>query len=265
MEIRGKVVLITGASEGIGAACAEAFRHKGAQLALTARSVEKLRLVGRDDALVIPGDITLDGTQEHVVNSTIDRYGRIDVLINKAGIGLYTPAWRAPMKDVRSLFELNFFAPLRLIQLVAPHMRRQRGGTIVNVSSIAGKITLPWMTLYSAGKYALCSLTDGLRMELRGDGVHLMSVCPGYVETGFQRHILGGEIPAAIAGRRSFAISAAKCAQAIVRGVENEKRTVMTPGLGWLAVSAARLLPWLVDDRLERMNSRRPEPETPGA
>ena len=265
MEIRGKVVLITGASEGIGAACAEAFRHKGAQLALTARSVEKLRLVGRDDALVIAGDITLDGTQEHVVNSTIDRYGRIDVLINNAGIGLYTPAWRAPMKDVRSLFELNFFAPLRLIQLVAPHMRRQRGGTIVNVSSIAGKITLPWMTLYSAGKYALCSLTDGLRMELRGDGVHLMSVCPGYVETGFQRHILGGEIPAAIAGRRSFAISAAKCAQAIVRGVENEKRTVMTPGLGWLAVSAARLLPWLVDDRLERMNSRRPEPETPGA
>jgi short-subunit dehydrogenase len=265
MEIRGKVVLITGASEGIGAACAEAFRARGALLALTARSAGKLRLVGRDTALVLPGDITLPSIQETVINSTIERYGRIDVLINNAGVGLYTPAWLAPMEDARSLFELNFFAPLRLMQLAVPHMQRQGSGTIVNITSIASKITLPWLTLYSAGKHALSSLTDGLRMELGGSGVHLMDVCPGYVDTGFQSHILGGTVPIAVARKRKFGISAAQCALAIVRGVERRKRTVMTPGIGWLAVAATRLLPWLVDAQLTRINSRRPQPESSGA
>ena len=110
-------------------------------------------------------------------------------------MGLYDPAWSAPMADARSLFELNFFVPLALTQLVAPHMRGAASGVIVNVSSIAGRVTLPWLTLYSASKYALCSLTDGLRMELKKDGIHTITVCPGYVKTSFQEHALGGEPP----------------------------------------------------------------------
>ena len=94
------------------------------------------------------------------------------------------------MEEVRRLMELNFFALLGLTQLVAPHMRARRSGTIVNVGSIGGKIVLPWMTLYSASKYAVGALTEGLRMELRRDGVRTMLVCPGYVQDRFQQHAM---------------------------------------------------------------------------
>jgi short-subunit dehydrogenase len=255
-------VLITGASEGIGASCAEAFRQRGALLALNARSEEKLRRVAGSDALAVPGDITDAGVQQRVVDSVLERYGRIDILLNNAGAGLYSPAWRAPMADSRAIFELNFFAPLGMIQRVAPHMRKQRSGLIINVSSIAGKMTLPWFTLYSAGKYALCSLSDGLRMELDRDGIGVMTVCPGYVNTGFQSHIIGGKVPAAIANSRRFAISPEQCAEAIAKGVEKNRRTVVTPRSGWLLIAFARLFPRLMDAQLGKINSRQAEDPT---
>ena len=255
MDIRDKVVIITGASAGIGAACAAAFRGRGALLSLTARSRAGLERAAGGDALITPGDLTEAETPARIVDATLARYGRIDILINNAGVGLYTPAWNAPLPELRSLFEVNFFAPLRLAQMVVPHMQQQRRGVIVNVASIAGKLTLPWLSLYSASKYALCSLGDGLRMELRRDSIHVMTVCPGYVKTEFQQHVLGsGGAPKSIAGRKQFAITPAKCAEAIARGVERNARTVMAPRTGWLFVAAARLAPKLVDAQLERLN-----------
>src|ERR1022692_2342111 len=181
MRIDGKVVLITGASDGIGAACAAEFAAAGARLSLTARSREGLARAGGTSALITAGDLTLEETRRQIVERTLERFGAIDLLINNAGVGLYAHSWSAPMEDVRQLMELNFFALLGMIQLVAPHMRNRRSGTIVNVSSIGGKIPLPWATLYSASKYAVTALTEGLRMELRGDGVKTLLVCPGYV------------------------------------------------------------------------------------
>ena len=250
MRIDGKAVLITGASEGIGAACAAAFRKRGARLSLIARSAQKLRAVGGPDALITPGDLTVPEIRQAAVAATLDRFGSIDILVNNAGMGLYDPAWSAPLSDARSLFELNFFAPLALTQLVVPHMRARSSGVIVNVSSVAGKVTLPWLTLYSASKYALGSLTDGLRMELRKDGIHTMTVCPNYVKTKFQDHALGGQPPAGIARRKQFAITPERCADAIVRGVERGARTVMAPRYGWMFVLAERLFPSLVDAQL---------------
>ena len=174
MDLAGKVVLITGASEGIGAACAAEFRKRGAHLSITARSEEKMRSASPGDTVITPGDITDPEVRLRIVENTIERFGKIDVLVNNAGKGLYTPAWRAPMKEVRDLFELNFFVPLAMVQLVAPHMRDRHSGTIVNVSSIAGKVTLPWLTVYCTSKYALGSLTEGLRMELGQYGIHTM-------------------------------------------------------------------------------------------
>jgi short-subunit dehydrogenase len=250
MRIDGKVILITGASAGIGAACAVAFRERGARLSLTARSQSGLEAAGGPDALITAGDITQEGTRHSVVDRTIERFGAIDVLINNAGIGLYAPSWRVPLTDVRRLFELNLFAPLALAQLVVPHMRDRRGGTIVNVGSIAGKVTLPWFTLYSASKHALASWTDGLRMELQPYGIHAMNVCPGYVKTGFQDHVLAGQPPAKVLQGKRFAITAAQCARAIVRGVERDARTVVTPATGWLFILAERLAPSFVDARM---------------
>lgn len=256
MQLRHKVVLITGASEGIGAACARECRQHGAALSLTARSLDKLHGVAGDGDLVNAGDITSPDTRRHVIEATIERFGRIDILVNNAGAGLYRPAWLASDAEARALFELNFFAPLDMVRQAAPHMRRQQSGMVVNISSVAGKVTLPWFTLYSASKYAIGSLSDGLRMELQRDGIHVMTVCPGYVDTGFQSHIMGGSVPVEIARSRRFSITAPECARAIVRGIERDARTVVTPGSAWLLVAAARLLPSLVDAQLEKIYSR---------
>ena len=250
--------MITGASEGIGAACAAEFARAGARLSLTARSEEGLRRTSiqtGQDALVTPGDLTDASLRRLVTERTLERFGAIDILINNAGIGIYGPTWSTPMEDVRALMELDYFALLGMVQEVVPHMRARRSGTVVNVGSIAGKLALPWMTLYSASKYAVGALTEGLRMELRGDGVHAMLVCPGYVKTAFQEHVRGGEVPEKVKRSRKFAITAAECARAIRRGVERDARTVLTPGAGWILVGLARLFPGIAQGRMAALGS----------
>jgi len=253
MQIDGKVVLITGASQGIGAACAREFRKRGARLSLTARSEDKLKEVGGPDAAVTAGDITDLEVRRRVINCTLERFGAIDILINNAGIGLYAPAWQAPLDEAHAIFELNFFAPLAMIQLAVPHMRKNGGGMVVNIGSIAGKVTLPWFTLYSATKFALGSLTEGLRMELADEGIRTMIVCPGYVQTGFQGHALVGRPPDRLLRGKKFAITAEQCAEAVARGVERNKRTVVTPALGWALVAAQRLFPSLVEAQMRKI------------
>lgn len=254
MRIEGNVVLITGASQGIGAACAAEFARARAGISLTARSAEGLQKAAPREALVTAGDVTLDSDRRRIVDRTLERFGKIDILINNAGAGLYLPAWSAPLEEARWLMELNFFAVLALTQLVVPQMRAQRSGMIVNVSSLAGKVPLPWMTLYSASKYALGAVTEGLGMELRGNGIHAMTVCPGYVKTRFQENAHGGGAPEAVARSRRFAITAEQCARAIRRGVERDARTVVTPWPAWLLVVAMRLFPGLVTAQMAAMS-----------
>jgi short-subunit dehydrogenase len=253
MRIQGQVALITGASQGIGAACAKVLATRGARLALNARSREKLEEAMPPGALPVPGDLMKTDDRRSIVEKTVAHYGRIDILLNNAGIGLYAPAWRTDLQNARHMFELNFFAALEMTQLVVPLMRSQRSGMIVNVGSIAGKMTLPWFTLYSASKYAIGSLSDGLRMELKADGIHVMLVCPGYVKTGFQQHVLTGSTPPAIDRNRRFAITAERCAEDIAGGIERDARTVVTPRIGWALIALERLFPSIVDSRLERI------------
>ncbi|MBV9505277.1 MAG: SDR family NAD(P)-dependent oxidoreductase [Acidobacteriia bacterium] len=253
MKIEGSVVLITGASRGIGAAAAAEFARAGAKLSLTARDSEALGKVAPADALITAGDITKEAVREQIVARTLHRFGTIDILINNAGAGLYGPSWKAGMGDIRWLMELNFFAPVAMVQQVVPHMRAQRTGMIVNVGSIAGKIPLPWMSLYSTSKYALGAWTESLRMELKRDGIHTMIVCPGYVTTEFQNNARGGRVPEKVVRGRRLAITAEQCAKAIRRGVERNARTVLTPAGGWLLVAAMRSFPGFVEARLAGM------------
>jgi short-subunit dehydrogenase len=256
MLIKDKVVLITGASEGVGAALAAEFAACGAKLSLVARNEEGLRRVGGSfGALVTAGDITVEPTRRQAVENTIERYGAIDILINNAGIGMYQPSWQMELDDARYLMELNFFAPLALTQLVVPHMRQRHSGMIVNVGSIAGKVVLPWLTIYSVTKFALGALTEGQRMELRRDGVQTMMVCPGYIKTRFQQNVRGaGTAPDKVLAARARAITAEQCAAAIRRGVERDARTVVTPRIGWLLVLAMRLFPALVEAKMAALN-----------
>jgi short-subunit dehydrogenase len=220
-----------------------------------ARSEDKLRAIASHEDLVIAGDVTNEAARQGAVRQALDRFGAIDILINNAGRGLYAPAWRAPLAETRAMFELNFFAPLALTQLVVPSMRQRRSGVIVNVGSIAGKVTLPWFTLYSASKFALGSLTDGLRMELKRHGIHTITVCPGYVKTRFQQNVYVGAPPdRVLKGRNTVAITAEECARAIAGGVERNARTVVTPRLGWLFVAAERLFPSFIDARMANMD-----------
>jgi len=254
MQIDGKVVLITGASEGIGAACAREFRKRGARLSLTARSEDKLNEVGGAEAAVTAGDLTDPEVRRRAVDRTVERSGAIDILVNNAGIGMYAPSWHAPLNEAHFMFELNFFAPLGMIQLVVPHMRRRGAGMVVNIGSIAGKVTLPWFTLYSATKSALGSLTEGLRMELADEGIRTMLVCPGYVRTEFQGHALVGRPPDRLLRGKKFAITPEQCAEAVARGVERNARTVVTPASGWALILAQQLFPSLVEAQMKKIH-----------
>jgi short-subunit dehydrogenase len=249
--IPGKVVLITGASRGIGAACADALARRSALLSLTARSQFE-----RSGALITTGDITKAEDRGRIVDATIERFGRIDILINNAGQGSYRSALSTPEHETgdefRRLFDLNLFAPLALTRLVVPHMRRAGSGMIVNVGSIAGKIALPWMPIYSATKFALGALTAALRPELARDSIHAMQVCPGYVDSPFHDHAIG-DPPGLISRAKRFAISPRHCAESIARGVERDARTVVTPAIGWLLLWLECLLPSVVDSRLSRL------------
>jgi short-subunit dehydrogenase len=140
-----------------------------------------------------------------------------------------------------------------MIQEVVPHMRARRSGMVVNVSSIGGKVTLPWLTLYSTTKFAVDSLTEGLRMELMRDNVHAMLVCPGYVRTAFQQNALGGEPPSDVQRARRMAITPQQCAIDIRRGVERDARTVLSPASGWFLVALSRLFPGQTERRMGAM------------
>lgn len=245
-SLAGKVVIVTGASEGIGARLATALRSRGASLALVARNEAKLRDLAGPDDLVIPCDLTRDDTRAGVIDRVIERWDKIDVLINNAGRGSYYSALANPLEDARNLFDLNFFAPLHLAQLAAPWLKKSKG-TLVNVSSIAGQMSLPWLAVYSASKFALSSITSTQRMELRSHGVNVMAVFPGYVDTGFQANAAGAAPPSAVVKGKRFSVTAAECADAIVQGIERRSSVVVTPKIGRVLVFFNRLFPATVE------------------
>ena len=256
MKLRDRVVLITGASEGIGAACAQSFRIRGARLALNGRSREKLSQVAQPTDLVLPGDLTDASTPADVIDQTIAHFGRIDVLVNNAGSGMYGPAAEAPLATSRALFDLNFFAPLAAIHAAVPYMRAQGQGMIINVGSVAGEVTLPWMPIYSASKSALGALSASLRTELKPFNIHVLHVNPGYVRTGFQEHAIGTP-PERVADGKKIAISPERCAEAIARGVETQAREVITPAWAHWLIRANRVFPAIVESRLRAMAGAR--------
>jgi short-subunit dehydrogenase len=255
-SLEDKVVIVTGASQGIGAHLATALRSRGSKLVLTARNEARLQAAAGPGDLIVAGDLTGSATRTAIIDQAMARFGRIDVLINNAGRGSYYPPSATPLEDARSLFELNFFAPFHLTQLATPFLLRT-GGTVVNVSSIAGQMSLPWLPLYSASKFALTSLSATERMELRRRGVNVMTVFPGYVDTDFQAHATGDRPPARVIQGKRFAVSAEDCSAAIIQGIERRRREVVTPRIGWLAIWSQRLFPGMVETGLAKASLER--------
>jgi short-subunit dehydrogenase len=190
-KISGKVVIVTGASSGIGEASARMLAREGATVVITARRQERLDVLAREiessggRALAIAGDVTSSVDRERLVRETLSALGRIDALVNNAGFGQRGPIETVPVEKIRENFETNLFSLIALTQLVIPIMRRQGSGRIVNISSVAGKIARPLSSVYDATKHALEAVSDGLRGELALFGIKVVIVEPGFISTEF--------------------------------------------------------------------------------
>ncbi len=185
-------MIITGASAGIGRETALEFARHGANVVLAARREGRLRDVaarcrdlGAPEALVVPTDVAIAGEIEHLVQATMERFGRIDVLVNNAGFGFSGTIEETTEADMRELMDVNFMSAFIATRAVLPIMRRQRRGHIVNVSSVVGKIAFPFHGGYSATKFAMSAMTEALRGELDRSGVTVTAVLPASTRTEF--------------------------------------------------------------------------------
>ena len=178
----------------------------------------------------------------------LEETASLDVIVHNAGVGLYAPSYASDPQAVRSLMALNFHAPVEITRTLLPRMAS--GAAVVTVSSLAGKIPLPGLTLYSASKFALNAYADGLRMEVGALGIHVLNVCPCYVDTPFASNLLQGTAPPEIPGKRRFSVSAQECAEAIHAGLRRRERTIVLPRIGWLLVALERLFPAALHARM---------------
>jgi NAD(P)-dependent dehydrogenase (short-subunit alcohol dehydrogenase family) len=171
-----KVILITGGSSGIGKAIGEFLHHKGFTVYGTSRNPEK---IVNSVFPLIALDVRNSESIAHAVSQVITVSGRIDVLINNAGVGITGPLEEIPTAEIKNNFETNFFGPIELMKAVLPQMRTQKSGLIINITSIAGYMGLPYRSIYSASKGALELITEALRMEVKSFGICITNIAPG--------------------------------------------------------------------------------------
>lgn len=190
VSFHGMSVVITGGSRGLGLVLARQLAAEGARLTLMARDTEELERAAADPALrdarviTVAGDVGDKAAAERAIARAVATYGRIDVLINNAGIIQSGPLDHMNLEDFAQALAVHFWGPLHLTLAALPHMRRQGGGRIVNISSIGGEIAVPHLLPYSASKFALVGLSDGLRAELARDNILVTTVVPGLMRTG---------------------------------------------------------------------------------
>lgn len=180
-----RVVLVTGASSGIGEDTARRLQALGYIVYGAARRTDRLQALTADGIRPLAMDVTDDASMTSGVNRLLEETGRIDILVNNAGYGSYGAIEDVPIDEARRQFEVNVFGLARLTQLVSPHMRTRGSGTIINISSIGGRLTTPLGGWYHATKYAVEALSDALRMELRPFGIDVVVVEPGAIRTAW--------------------------------------------------------------------------------
>ena len=254
--MRGKVVVITGGSRGLGLAMAEEFGQRGAKLVLAARNRDELErakkhLVRRrtveseNDVLTVSVDLRRAEDGELLMAEATRRFGQVDVLVNNAGAINVAPIENQRVEDFHGAMDSNFFSGLHCTLAVLPQMLERRGGSIVNISSVGGKVAVPHLLPYTASKFAVAGFSQGLNAELRAKGVHVLTVCPGLMRTGshgsaefggdaareYQWFSLAANLPV-------ISASASSAAKRIVRAViARETEIAITPQ----AMLAARL------------------------
>lgn len=182
-----KVILITGCSTGIGQHIAKRFSQSGHTVIATARSLESIESL--DAAMKYPLDVTDQESVQHAVNAVVQRFGRLDILINNAGYAQVGAIEEVSAAQIQKMYDVNVFGVLRMIQAVAPQMRKQKDGLIINISSIAGKVVTPVNGIYSSSKFAVEAISDALRFELKPFKIKVVLIEPGAIKTHFDQTV----------------------------------------------------------------------------
>jgi short-subunit dehydrogenase len=263
--MKNKVVIITGASSGIGEALADKFGTEGAKVVITGRRQEELERVATQlqakqiDVLPIKADVTSEVDNKAVVAQTLQKFGKIDVLINNAGISMRALFKEVDLSVVRKVLEINFFGVLSMTQFCLPHIIKQKG-SVIGISSIAGYRGLPGRTGYSSSKFALQGFLEVLRTEMMAEGVHVLTACPGFTTSNIRKVSLTkdgsqqGESPR----NEQKMMSAEECAQHIYKATVARQRDLVLTRQGKLTVWLNKLLPGLADKLVYNVMAKEP-------
>ncbi len=257
----GKVVVITGASMGIGEAIAKLFADQGSRVVLLSRDAARAeaarsRIGHPDETLALSCDVRNREEIDRVVSLTLHHFQRIDVWINNAGHGLMDTAARVDMTDCRETFDTNFFGTVACLQAALAVMSGQNSGTIINISSVAGHLPLPFHSVYSATKFAMNAFGKAANVELEGSGINVITVCPGFVRTDFSANAIRGADARTVRPSAVRGISAERVARAVLRGYLKRKREVVVPWTMHPAIKAYQLFPALVERMMGKMSRR---------
>lgn len=268
MKLNNKIVIITGASSGIGKSLAHEFARRGATLVLAARQYVTLCEIAQQlqeqytiKALAVQCDVTLESDCQHLINQAKLTFGQIDVLINNAGISM-----RALFKDVdvqvlKTLMDVNFWGAVYCTKYALPEITRTQG-SIVGVSSIAGYKGLPGRTGYSASKFAMNGFLDSLRVENLKTGVHVMTACPGFTASNIRNTALNkeGNRQGESSMHEEKMMTSEEVAKRIADGVENRTRTLIMTGQGRLTVLLSKIFPAVLDKLVYNVFAKEKDP-----
>lgn len=258
MEISGKVVVVTGASMGIGEAIAKIFADHGAKVVLLSRDAGRAeaarsRIGHTENTIALSCDVRNREEIDRVLGLTLHHFGRVDVWVNNAGRGLSSSVAGMDPEVYRDIFETNLFGTIAGMQAVLPVMKQQHSGTIINISSVAGHIPLPYSSIYSATKFAMNALGKAARVELKRDGIHVMTVCPGYIATDFHANAAHGRERAQVRPEQARGASVERVARAVLNGYLKQKREVVVPAYYRVFIKFYQLWPSLVEAAMSRM------------
>ncbi len=254
----GKVVVVTGASMGIGEAIAKVFAAHGASVVLLSRDAARAeaartRIGHVERTVAMSCDVRHREEIDRVLGLTMRHFGRVDVWVNNAGQGVLDSIANVDMAACRDIFETNFFGAMMAMQAVIPVMKQQNSGTIINISSVAGHIPLPFSGVYSATKFALNAMGKAARMELKSAGINVLTICPGFVRTDFGVNALKGKEVKRARPELARGITADRVARAVLDGYLKNKREVIVPWTMHLVVRLYQLVPGLVERQMAKM------------